>query len=619
MTADRRVSRQLRDQWRRVVLIVVPVLLTPIFMYLSPVLRCAFEMCLLNCYLLLKEIPPAISALLPVCLAPLLGPMSTEEVCAIYFGPSQLYFISAAVIAVAAAESMLSRRLALYVLTRLGPGAGWLVGGTVLGSVLLCFVFNSVVTALLLVALVDSICDELCLVLLDPVIKSLTDGRSETTPDMARTTRTESNTNKSGTVAQYPSVVTQASGATNSAAGAAPFPVPSPAQDAGAEEPESSLYVTAEDTTLGEGQRSAFRQRMRDCSVVPEGNLHILKYRQKLRRCLLKGVIYGSTLASTAQLYSPAYSDLLAFLRREYPEYHVLGSFTFMFYSMPTLILCSFYLGLYLLSKISTERAKVRHEERRLPAGVFENRLVLHGAWTFRELSALAVAVMALVIAAIPKSTWTSLFTKSQVTPETLVLLLSMALFSLPAQPATASTPPVLPWAAAKARFPWSCLALTACGEVHAAFFVRSGMHDVLIRWVKGAASQRSVGFLSMLALLSTLTAELTNKDKSIAFLLPTLDAIVRAHKVNPLKLMLPVSRLAAATFSISTASQNNALLRDYGGLSALDMMIIGGQLHVVFAVLELLSILSVGYAMFDLDSFPYWALPNATRTTGRI
>ncbi|XP_077492153.1 Na(+)/dicarboxylate cotransporter 3-like [Amblyomma americanum] len=212
MTADHRCSRQLRDQWRRVVLVVVPVLLTPIFMYLSPELRCAFEMCLLNCYLLLNEIPTAISALLPVCLAPLLGPLSTQEVCAIYFGPSQLYFISATVIAVAAAESTLSQRLALHVLARLGPGTGRLVCGTVVGSVLLCFVFNSLVTALLLVALVDSICDELCLVLLDPVIKALPDGRSETTPDMARTMRTESNTGKSGPdglVPRDPSVLTQ--------------------------------------------------------------------------------------------------------------------------------------------------------------------------------------------------------------------------------------------------------------------------------------------------------------------------------------------------------------------------------------------------------------------------
>ncbi|KAK8773741.1 hypothetical protein V5799_011726 [Amblyomma americanum] len=157
-------------------------------------------------------------------------------------------------------------------------------------------------------------------------------------------------------------------------------------------------------------------------------------------------------------------------------------------------------------------------------------------------------------------------------TPETLVLLLSMALFSLPAQPGTPSAPPVLPWAAARARFPWSCLALTACGQVHAAFFVRS------------------VGFLSMLGLVATLTAELTNQDKSITFLLPTLDAIVRVHKVNPLKLMLPVSRLASATFSISTSSQNNALLRDYGGLSALDMVCSRRQILSSHTSLSVLS-----------------------------
>ncbi|XP_049274262.1 uncharacterized protein LOC119403383 [Rhipicephalus sanguineus] len=194
----------------------------------------------------------------------------------------------------------------------------------------------------------------------------------------------------------------------------------------------------------------------------------------------------------------------------------------------------------------------------------------------FRELSTLVVAVMALVISAIPKTAWTFVFTRrylrvpvdapcrarslrctvqeynfprrcglckirypirtlsrfhssdrSQVTPETLVLLLSLSLFSLPAQPGTSSTAPVLPWAAARARFPWSCLALTACGQVHVAFFQRSGMNDVLVSWVKSISGKTSQGFVPLLGILSTLTAELTSKDKGVSFLLPTLDAIV--------------------------------------------------------------------------------------------
>ncbi|XP_037273164.2 Na(+)/citrate cotransporter [Rhipicephalus microplus] len=144
-------------------------------------------------------------------------------------------------------------------------------------------------------------------------------------------------------------------------------------------------------------------------------------------------------------------------------------------------------------------------------------------------------------------------------------------------------------------------------------------MNDVLVSWVKYISGKTSQGFLPLLGILSMLTAELTSKDKGVSFLLPTLDAIIRAQKVNPLTLMLPATRLSSATFSISTSSQNNALLRDCGGLSALDMITIGGQLHVVFAALELLSVLTVGDAMFNLDSFPYWALPNATRTTSKM
>lgn len=36
---------------------------------------------------------------------------------------------------------------------------------------------------------------------------------------------------------------------------------------------------------------------------------------------------------------------------------------------------------------------------------------------------------------------------------------------------------------------------------------------------------------------------------------------------------MLPASRLSSATFTISTASVNNALLKDYGGLSSIEMV----------------------------------------------
>lgn len=45
--------------------------------------------------------------------------------------------------------------------------------------------------------------------------------------------------------------------------------------------------------------------------------------------------------------------------------------------------------------------------------------------------------------------------------------------------------------------------------------------------------------------------------------------------------------------------------------------IILGGQLHVVFATIELLSIFTVGNAMFNLDTFPYWATTKYNTVTG--
>ncbi|KAL3243301.1 hypothetical protein MRX96_020618 [Rhipicephalus microplus] len=352
---QRRCPRWLQDNWRRIVLVLVPTLLTPAFMYMSPQLRCVFEICVLNCFLLVSEIPAAISALLPVLLVPLLGPMSTSEVCAIYFGPSQLYFVSATTIAAAMAESTLARRAALHLLVRLGPGTLSLLTAAALGSVLLCFVFHSLVTTLLLVSVVDGVCDELCLVLLDPTIKPLPDTRSDM---MAEPTRAEkaptTETTRAGSIDTQRASVTDKSvqeaaaiqhpPSLNTLEATCPLPrsgTASPVTHNHRDEHSSTLYVTAEDSVLSENHRSAFRQRMREQALMPEGNMHVMKYRQRLRRCLLTMVIYGSTLASTAQLHSAAFSDLLAFMAKEYPEYHVLGSFTFTFYSLPTILLCS--------------------------------------------------------------------------------------------------------------------------------------------------------------------------------------------------------------------------------------------------------------------------------------
>ncbi|XP_064459279.1 solute carrier family 13 member 1-like isoform X2 [Ornithodoros turicata] len=591
------VSKAL-EHWRRILSFGLPAVLTPVIMLL-PVptsFCCMYATAMLDVLFLLNALPSTMIALMPAFLIPVFGPMSTGDVAAVYFAKNQLFFLGCLSIAAAFYESTLSRRCALLVLTKIGSDGRRVMSFVVLCTVLSGYFFNTYLTSLLMLPVVDSLSDEICQVLLDPSLKDVhvttqDDHEGASPPEILEFMA------RSGTMTNV----------------AAPTPSPTGQRE---QDDVSSQFVTAENVLLVSDQSPMFLQPNKGYTLVADEKSHILKYRIKLRKILLTGLLYGATIGQTATSQTPVYEELMEYMEVKYPLYHELGKFTYAFYSLPTVIACTLFLWCNLFRRITAERSRVRMEEKKLPQNIFHNRYQVGGPWTFGEAATLVISFLVLLCAAMPKELVAWFFGNRDVSSLTLVMSLAILLHALPAYPCGGTsddTAAILPWEVAKDRIPWSCVLLVGCGAINATYFVRSGMDDLMKQMMQQVSGWPSWAILVITCLLVCFMAECTNNTKGIGFLLHTLDRQAEEQKVNPLKLMLPASRLSIATFMIAMSNNSNALLKDYGGLSTLEMVSLGGQLHLLFVGLELVTVLTVGTAMFKLNVYPYWASSHNT------
>ncbi|XP_035827394.1 protein I'm not dead yet-like [Aplysia californica] len=85
--------KQLRESWRALVVILTPVVLSPLVIpgdQASSESKCAYMLIIVSIYWITESLPLPVTALLPVALCPLLGIMSSKTACKFIFAVSGL-------------------------------------------------------------------------------------------------------------------------------------------------------------------------------------------------------------------------------------------------------------------------------------------------------------------------------------------------------------------------------------------------------------------------------------------------------------------------------------------------------------------------------------------------
>ena len=150
-------------------------------------------------------------------------------------------------------------------------------------------------------------------------------------------------------------------------------------------------------------------------------------------------------------------------------------------------------------------------------------------------------------------------------------------------------------------RLPWSVLLLFGGGLALADSIQKSG----LAVWIGDALGAVQGWPIFAVALIVTVVivflTELTSNTATAATFLPVVGAIALAMRIDPLLLALPVAIGASCAFMMPVATPPNAIVYGSGKISIPQMARAGLVLNLIFIVLILVVLFTIGVPLFDL------------------
>ncbi|XP_077520366.1 Na(+)/citrate cotransporter-like [Amblyomma americanum] len=164
-------------------------------------------------------------------------------------------------------------------------------------------------------------------------------------------------------------------------------------------------------------------------------------------------------------------------------------------------------------------------------------------------------------------------------------------------------------------RMPWGVFLLAGAGCAMSLCFQLGEVSALNLELVTTVTDLHPTLGVALLVTLGGFLVEMQSAENSVLHIMAPMASMADERQWNPLLLLLPTTKLASTVFLLPVSCYGNALLYDYARMSCWEMITMGFPVKIVTIILELVSLVTVGNAMFDLEKLPAWATKMTSLT----
>jgi sodium-dependent dicarboxylate transporter 2/3/5 len=158
-------------------------------------------------------------------------------------------------------------------------------------------------------------------------------------------------------------------------------------------------------------------------------------------------------------------------------------------------------------------------------------------------------------------------------------------------------------------KIPWGIILLFGGGFALAKGFSNTGLSMFIGEQLSGMESLSHIFIIFITAATISFLTELTSNTATTQMILPILASVAIAMGMNPLLLMLTATLSASMAFMLPVATPPNTIIFASSRIKVAEMVKAGFALNLLGVIIVSLLVYFVGELVFDLGTFPGWAI----------
>ncbi|KAK3863944.1 hypothetical protein Pcinc_030326 [Petrolisthes cinctipes] len=571
------------------------------------------------------EAYPSLSQLSSLCSPfPLLGVLSTDEVCIVYMKETNMMFLGGLTVAIAVEHCNLHRRIALRVILSVGQSPRMLMAGFMLTTMFLSMWISNTASTAMMVPIVEAILNELYasqsekkdddVIGEDLRVSPTHVSQMELVPTDSGDLQYSSNDLKSEKGDMQIAIHPAFEGKRGKEA---------EAEAAGQQHKMDEIDNAIQSTSTGLSKTPPNEQ----CRALRD-------------MCYL-ATAYAANLGGTGSITGTGPNLVVkGVLASTYSEPTGLNFLTWMLFNVPGMIICVFiawiwlqirFLGLF-CGKQRRKVVEVSSERKKAIKSLVQMKYNDLGPIRFQELVVLFLftVLVCLWLFRAPEfiAGWAKLFHDAfgvEVDDATPAILIVFLLFALPAKldfwcfrkPEDPERDPedrnsCLTWDVVQKKIPWGVVLLLGGGFAMAEGAQQSGLSSWLGQQLYIFNGVNPGIIVLVVTFFTAMATEITSNSATASIILPVLNELALNINVNPLYLMLPATICCSYAFMLPVATPPNAIVFSTARMKSSEMMNTGIVMNVLCVIVINVMINTLGVAIFDLNTMPAWT--NSTR-----